>query len=317
MNNIFPGEGQGLPNPLIGMPDFSTGQPQEMAPMQQPAIQRIAQGVNSQPVQHVIPQKPMWNPPLTEPKNVVYKAPRSDEYATDLIMGTTARDKQAAAERLIGTRGANNQGDLLIKQRKQALAEKIAAGKATDAEKQQWILDQIDARGDNTMEQINARGDNSIEQINRRGDIQSGLQDKKGNQALAQIGARITGQKDLVGLRAENKPELPSQTKTRQENTVRELINTRPELSKFIKMENDGSFSIVPSGGKDFWGNATGPTKDQFDEVNRLIYGSKPAVKLGGTTSSSTTPTSKTPTSTTPTSSTKPTAASLIEKYSK
>jgi hypothetical protein len=68
------------------------------------------------------------------------------------------------------------------------------------------------------------------------------------------------------------KDELPTQTRVRQFNAARELANTRPELKKFIKLGSPGSndFTVTPPG-QGFFG-PTGPTKEQYEEIQGAIY---------------------------------------------
>src|SRR4051812_17514762 len=89
MNNVFPGEGQGLPRPLIGMPNFDAGR-------QQGALQsignRVATGFDNRPKQEE----------ATPPMNYEYKPPESDKFATNIIMGTSEEDKHRRAMELSG-----------------------------------------------------------------------------------------------------------------------------------------------------------------------------------------------------------------------
>lgn len=120
-----------------------------------------------------------------------------------------------------------------------------------------------------------------------------------GKNQLANIAANVAGRKDIAQgkqvsdfaniaergrqsrLTADakgEKDELPTQARVRQLNAARELINTRPELAPFIKFDQDGAFSLI-SPGTGFMGKATGPTKDQFEEIKKKIYGETPTYK--------------------------------------
>jgi len=70
------------------------------------------------------------------------------------------------------------------------------------------------------------------------------------------------------------KDELPTQTRVRQFNAARELLNTDPELKQFIKLGSPGSndFTITPPGESRMWGH-TGPTTEQYEKINAAIYG--------------------------------------------
>lgn len=235
MNNIFPA--QGLPSPLIGMPNFDGGRQQ---------IQRFDNQSDQNGRINQIGQRMIQEPrPIAEPKpmGTAYDAPESDKFATRIIMGETPKDKELAFKRQMG--GVKNNlgyGDLAVKQRKQLLAEKVAEGKATDAEKHEMALDLIGARGDESMEQIGARNAGTMSQIGARGDIQKELANTRGNQALEQIGARVKGQKEVANL----KPITASQQNVEQKNKARELAVTRPDLAQYLTIESNGNFTINP-----------------------------------------------------------------------
>lgn len=146
-------------------------------------------------------------------------------------------------------------------------------------------------------EEINLRGDNREEQIKLQGKNQ-----------LANIGANIIGRKEIAGINNKGnldeiaargkearetkninftKTELPTQTRVKQVNTARQLINTNPELAPFIKFDADGNFSIVQPG-KTFSGNPTGPSTEQFKKITESIYGTTPSYFTEGSGKSET-----------------------------
>ena len=97
----------------------------------------------------------------------------------------------------------------------------------------------------------------------------------KSNEPVSFLCYKITGRKEVQA----EKPiraELPTQTRVRQSNAVNQLVNTRPDLAKLIKSNPDGSFEVEPPS-VGFFG-PKGPTKQQFDEINKIIFGS-PEVK--------------------------------------
>lgn len=69
------------------------------------------------------------------------------------------------------------------------------------------------------------------------------------------------------------KTELPTQTKVRQYNLARELVNTRPDLAKHIRLGPGTNEFRISQPGKNFWGSATGPTEEQVAEIETAIYG--------------------------------------------
>jgi len=127
----------------------------------------------------------------------------------------------------------------------------VDSGTMSEEEKQTLI-------GKQKMEQIGAQGANARE-----------LQGIRGNQALEQIGKRVQGAKDVKSISSFH-GELPTQTKVRQANTARELINTRPELGQFIHMNTDGTFTVdAPSEGT--FGHS-GPTLEQYTAIRSALY---------------------------------------------
>lgn len=72
---------------------------------------------------------------------------------------------------------------------------------------------------------------------------------------------------------AGGKGEQPTQTRVRQFNKAREILNSRPDLAPFIKIGTPGAndFTITKHG-KNFFGS-TGPSPAQYDEMVKIIYG--------------------------------------------
>lgn len=91
-----------------------------------------------------------------------------------------------------------------------------------------------------------------------------------------------------AGVGGGTKAELPTQTRVRQYNAARELYNTRPDLRPFLKFGSPGTndFQVAPPG-KNFFGNPSGPTPEQYKTLQDTIYGKSemmPSHKQGGTT---------------------------------
>jgi hypothetical protein len=302
MNNIFPSNG-GNPSPLIGMPDFYSGrQPQYQQPQiqqqQQPQLQQIAQRI-AQPKQQQTGNS-------DGSPNVIYKAPESDKFATNIIMGDTAKDKQLALQSQIAMmKGSNETAKTSVLQAKQKLAEKIASGKATDEEKQQYALALEDEKQSGRMDLQNSRSDTQYGIQEMKSNDLYGIQDSKNSAALEQIGARIAGNKDIASMKfnqTSNKPLAPTQLNAQQKTAITQIQTTRPDLAQYLKKDSTtGQVQIDPN-----------TPLNELSMIQNII---NPKSSTGDVNLSS----SKTETTTeskakTPTSKT-PTAAELIKKY--
>lgn len=130
-----------------------------------------------------------------------------------------------------------------ISSRRAELAEKIAAGRATDEEKHEYALDLIEARGDVGSRQITERGDITSRQIGERGDITSRQIGERGDITSRQIGERGSEQR----LTNKDKPTSSTITKSGQQVNAQQIINTRPDLAKYIKYTPEGLVQIDPN----------------------------------------------------------------------
>lgn len=87
--------------------------------------------------------------------------------------------------------------------------------------------------------------------------------------------------------------ESPAQLKVRQFNSARQLASTRPDLAKFIKLGTGNNFTIVQPG------RFSGPTPEQFEEINTSVFGGGPLIqqptRTGAPSTVSTTPPSTRP----------------------
>jgi hypothetical protein len=131
-------------------------------------------------------------------------------------------------------------------------------------------------------DRINLVGEQKMEQIGAQDQNQQNIQQIRGKQGLEQIGARITGQQQLQEAKP-IKEMLPTQIKVQQNNAARQLMNIRPDLAQYITYDSTtGNFNVIaPSEG--FFGHS-GPTKEQYDEINKILYNptkpeTKPVVK--------------------------------------
>lgn len=138
----------------------------------------------------------------------------------------------------------------------------IPTGSLTDADRisltNEGAMARIQAQGDETRETAGVRHEYTMDEIGARGD-----------EARA---TRATPTGNAAG--GAGRPEIPTQTRVRQFNKARELYNTRPDLRPFIKIGAPGSNDFqITMPGKNWLGNPNGPTQQQLDEINNIIYG--------------------------------------------
>lgn len=306
LNNIFPA--QGNPKPLIGMPDFNAGRqvPPYFGVQQQPTgIQEIAQ--RQAPTSIVKPVPAQQGPEL----NYEYKAPESDKFATNIIMGGSDKDKAlASAERIAGVKNVTAGRGLDIKQQMANIANykaknpglkalmpkggnvtlyNPATGEMTDTGVDTGTLSEQD-KLDLMAEQ--AQG---LEGTRQAGRMQ--LQGEKQKGSLAQIGARAASNEKIAGFRA----GTPTQNIAATRDAILKIQSTRPDLAPFlVKDPTTGQLNIDPN-----------TPLDKLSQIQQLI---NPAKDIELPSSSSITSPSGSTTTKTPTSKT-PTAADLIKKY--
>lgn len=140
---------------------------------------------------------------------------------------------------------------------------------------------------------------NEVTDLGETGMGQQEIADMNQNNKLQQIGMQGWNAENLAGinntasmdrtkqtgLNAVTTKETPSGTPNipsasddtkRAQLKYNQLINANPTYRKFVKLDADGMPQIVEPGGKSWFGlgGDTGPTKDQYDEINNAIYGS-------------------------------------------
>jgi hypothetical protein len=134
----------------------------------------------------------------------------------------------------------------------------IESGKMSDRDKMELAgsqkLDQIGAKGSETRKNIGVRGAVAMQEIGAKGE--------EARKTKGTPGAQNT---------------LPTQTRVDQFNKAQEVFNTDPELKQFIKLNPDKTFEIEPPS-TGFFGNATGPSLEQFSRIKAKIYGSSTPV---------------------------------------
>jgi hypothetical protein len=129
--------------------------------------------------------------------------------------------------------------------------------------------------GTMTQEDFQNNLQNNRLQINdQKADSAEKLQGMKGKSALDEIAARSAGALDVANVRSggNNRPITATQERAGYWNKAQQVLNTNPELSKYIQLGNNGEFNIEQPG-TSFFGNPTGPTPDQYKQLNEMIYG--------------------------------------------
>jgi hypothetical protein len=146
-------------------------------------------------------------------------------------------------------------------------------------------LGQIGAQGANaqTLENMKQTGREGIAETRGWQIYNIPDKDNPGQQKAVKINA-ITGEVKDINAGPVSKPttgaggrgELPTQTRIRQFTKAREIVNSRPDLAKFIKLGSPGANDFtITAPGENFFGS-TGPTQQQYNEVQQLIYGGAP-----------------------------------------
>jgi hypothetical protein len=115
--------------------------------------------------------------------------------------------------------------------------------------------------------------DNAVERLTLSDEMRRALAETMHGYRLTEIGARgdEARQTKVTAPGINPKPENASQTRIRQINAARELINTRPELAPFIKLDDKGFVLTTPNPDAFFKGNK-GPTPEQYEEIRKFIY---------------------------------------------
>jgi|SRR6185295_1337792 len=118
-------------------------------------------------------------------------------------------------------------------------------------------------------------GNQRSDLLSQKADQDLNMQGVKGDQNLANIAARTSGQQSINEAKP-IKEELPTQTKVRNSNAAQGLINSRPDLALFIQKSPDGFYQITPPSQpngfqKYFNMSPSGPSQTQFDEINKLL----------------------------------------------
>lgn len=158
--------------------------------------------------------------------------------------------------------------------------------------------DKIDLNQKNAIARIDATGEQARKTEETRQTGREGLAETRGwtppvnvinpetGQPMAVSVNQITGEVKEIKSNNKNigaitkpgtsrKEESPQETKIRRYNAADELINTRPDLAKFIELTGTNEFKIAPATSDTHWwsGERIGPTQAQYDEIKNIIYG--------------------------------------------
>lgn len=153
-----------------------------------------------------------------------------------------------------------------IKQGDSDIRQQIANLRIPESEKlalmQKYGLQKIDATGQQNRLTEGVRQDGREQLLDTRGEQNKVIQGVKGQQQLTNIAAQVAGRTgindasiqgrvDAAKIKADaelNKPMIPTQARVAENLAARQLINTRPELAKFIQQDTNGNFTVVESG---------------------------------------------------------------------
>lgn len=265
MNNIFPANGY---NPF-GPPDMNQGVNLDEISMlmnrAEPYIVRQQQaqrdheikmlGMQQQGQLSNIGQR-MQTPPVqtNKPMDVIYQP------NDPLAMKKRELDLK---ERDLTQRGEIAREGLGIKQNDSNIRQQIANLRIPETQKlallQKYGLEKIEATTEGRNETQNLRQAGQEKLLDTRGNQNKVIQGVRGAQQLANIAATVAGQSNLadknIAARADaaqlkaDAPMAPNLARVAENNAARELVNSRPELAKFVQIDPiNGNFVVVPSG---------------------------------------------------------------------
>lgn len=251
-------KGQGIFDEITGKNKFKedvSNWKTQITPIQQAADNERATNSNSRTMAH---------------QQIADELRQQAQEATNRKNDLDAKIKQQRADayefkarnpnmKIIATKGGNIQA--IDPRTGQAHDTGIPTGSLTDADRialeQTNALARIDAQGQNAQDLEGTR------QTNRETNI--GLQGDQNRQTKGTPGAPSA---------SANKPETEASIRTGRINKAQQIINSRPDLAKWITVNGTDIRIKPPSTGGMF---SSGPTKEQFDEINNAIYGAKPA----------------------------------------
>ena len=162
-------------------------------------------------------------------------------------------------------------------------------------------MDQMDFKHEDTMEEIGKRTEGALSLEGKRQSGREKLQSEKGwtigtipdpDNPGQQIGVRVNadtgevhpikfGDKGISGFTKSGtgagggRGETAQAARVRMYTTAREILNTRPDLAKYLKFTGGTDFQVAQP--RSTWGGEDLPTQQKkIDEINRIIYGTTP-----------------------------------------
>lgn len=233
------------------------------APKPPSALESIAGGMSGKPMNTVVQY------PDDDRRNSM----RMTDYQRAMVENDKAKLAQSA--QLAGLKDQNQDADRMIRQQRADTYSNMHD--LSDAEKLEIInrarRGDIEARGMIEAGLLETRGRQAMDRQNDQQMFDAGMAGVNQQNALARIAAEVAGRNNNADYKSGlSDVANPNFDRTANWNKAQQIINTRPELAPFITLGEGGQFNIQAPG-TNFWGSATGPTKDQYDELNRIIYG--------------------------------------------
>lgn len=193
----------------------------------------------------------------TKPMDVIYQPNTALELKNRDL---ERKERELVQKGDIADRGLN------IKQDDSDIRQQIANLRIPESEKlllmQKYKLANINATGVQNRLTEGTRQEGRVSLLDTRGKQNTALQNTKGQQQLTNIAANIkgkteindasiTGRIDAAKIKADAelaKPMIPTQARVAENSAARQLINTRPELAKFITFNDVGDVQVAESG---------------------------------------------------------------------
>jgi hypothetical protein len=277
LNNVFPAEGRGNPNPLIGMPDFTYPPQQQQQQAVRPQMQQNSSGAPAGPARPIVEDKRI------QPQNTAWIPGAADINAGRMVMGETPREEHQRAMELQSVKSsptiqknsiaafkAQNPNMKFITMKGgnvvafdpltgEAHDTGISSGTMTEEDKQLLVGGQAADRNDAS---IAGREEVAGMNIAGRKDV-AGMNNTAAGERNA---ASIAGRENVAGMNNATRTALdggmqPNQKRTDENNKARQLAQD-PYLAKFITILPNGNFAIN--------GN---PPLDVLSRIQQSIYG--------------------------------------------
>lgn len=153
--------------------------------------------------------------------------------------------------------------------------------RATEEVRQGGRQDIAETRGWTIFNVPDGQGGQKAVQINQiTGEVRDVMAPSRGSGAPS---TPMPGVQRPSGAGGAGSSPSATQIKVDQYNKARELFNTDTELRKFIRLKGQNEFEVTPPG--QHWYGQSGPTKEQFDRIQQIIFGSgAPGIQQPGRT---------------------------------